>query len=154
MERGRTFELHVKEPTVLVVIRGIARVKAPNGLHAELGPCTMLYLPGGMKVQIEAPWEDVEVRPMKSYDMGREPRLLYNGYAVKSPTGEAALCIHVTNEGTRVLMPAEAYIVAGKVLVKQNGSARILEDGEKLEPHALLLPEGGRRATVLLLARP
>ncbi len=151
VRKGETLTLNPTQPTLLIVVRGVARVEKPRRM--ELGPCTMLYLPGGTPAVVQAPWEDVELYEMPSYDLGPEPRILYNGYGVKSPEGHAALCVRVEKDGTRLLLPAKVYTVTSPLLVQdEEGNTKPVEHGEELRPPAKLLPgNGAKRAFALLI---
>ncbi len=151
VHKGESVYIKAEEPTLIVVVRGIARVNKSD-TRVELGPCTMLYVPAGAYLEIQAPWGDVLLYKMKSYDLGPEPRILYNGYGVKSPEGEAALCIRVEGDGTRLLLPARVYSINTQLVIRDEaGNLKRIEDGEVVRPPAKLLPENGKRGFALLI---
>ncbi len=111
----------------------------------------MIYLPAGIRVRFEAPWTTIEARLLESYDLGVRPRILHHTYAIKSPRGEAALCLQVGEEGTKLLIRAEAYPVKGKVVAVTNEGAKPVDKGTLLEPPAVLKPVDARKASILLI---
>ena len=131
-------------------MKGILRV-ALDGKQMELGPCTMLYLPEGSTAKLAATWEDVQLYILESFRLGDEPRILYNGYGVKSPDGKAALCIRVDEKGVRILTPARVYPTTGtKLMIEdESGTRRVIIEGSEVAPPARMVAEG--RASALLI---
>ncbi len=145
--------LVANEPTILIVVRGILRVSV-EGKRFELGPCTMIYLPKGAEAHLSAPWGDALIYTMEGFDMGPEPRILYNGYGVKSPDGRAALCVRVDTKGVRLMLPARVYPTLEKgLLVEQDGARKAIEEGEELHPPAKLVVEKGGMHVLLVLEK-
>ena len=152
LREGEEGRLEAETPLILIVVRGVLRVRI-DGKQMELGPCTMLYLPGGSAAELTAAWGDVQLYLLESFPIGEEPRILYNGYGVKSPNGEAALCIRIDEKGVRVLTKARVYPTLDAKLqaVSDSGEAKLLNDGAEVEPPARIVAE--RRMNALLILK-
>ncbi len=150
LDRGGVLQARLEEPTLVVVLDGILRINMREA-RIELGPCAMIYIPGGEMVAFEAPWSRVEAKLLRSYDLGPKPRILNHTYAVKSPEGEAALCLQVGEEGTRVLVHAQAYPVKGKVVAVTEEGVHPVDKGSVLRPPTVLKAVDAKKASILLI---
>ncbi len=149
LEERSQRELRVEKPLILIVVRGVLRVGIGEK-HMELGPCTMLYLPPGSRASLSAAWGDVQLYTLESFELGEEPRILYNGYGVKSIDGRAALCIRVDEKGVRVLTPARIYPTSEvKIMIEENGEKKSIKEGSEVAPPAKIVAE--RRTSALLI---
>ncbi len=150
LEEGSRVELDAEKPLILIVVRGVLRATV-DGKQMELGPCTMLYLPKGGHATISAAWGPVHLYTLESFELGNEPRILYNGYGVKSVDGRAALCVRIDEKGVRILTPARIYPTTDvKLVIEDEGETRILKEGSEVAPPAKVVAEKRTNALLIL----